>query len=81
VTKLNRSGSALGYSTFLGGTDSDSATGIAVDEKGSAYVTGETFSADYPTTARAYDPSYNGSGNGFVTKLRTGKGDHNHEDD
>ena len=40
VTKLNASGSALAYSTFLGGTDNDGGEGIAVDGSGRAYVTG-----------------------------------------
>ena len=42
VTKLNASGSALAYSTFLGGTESDSGQGIAVDRDGRVYVTGST---------------------------------------
>jgi hypothetical protein len=73
VTKLNASGSALAYSTFLGGTDFDGASDIAVDGSGSAYVTGQTFSADYPTTPGAFDTTYDGtSSDAFVTKLPTG---------
>ena len=76
VTKLNASGSALAYSTFLGGTNFDSSEGIAVDGTGRAYVTGFTLSADYPTTPGAFDPTFNGSGgfsgDVFVTKLPTG---------
>ena len=71
VTKLNASGSALAYSTFLGGTDSDGGAGIAVRE-GRAYVTGGTRSSDYPTTPGAFDTSYNGNSDAFVTKLPTG---------
>ena len=72
VTKLNTSGSALAYSTFLGGTDFDGASDIAVDGSGSAYVTGQTFSADYPTTPDAFDTTYDGtSSDVFVTKLPT----------
>jgi hypothetical protein len=72
VTKLNPSGSALDYSTFLGGTDFDGASDIAVDGSGSAYVTGQTFSADYPTTPGAFDTTYDGtSSDAFVTKLPT----------
>jgi hypothetical protein len=67
VTKLNRSGSAPIYSTFLGGTGRDFGTAIAV-ERGNAYVTGLTFSADYPTTPGAFDPTFNGV-DVFVTKL------------
>jgi hypothetical protein len=69
VFKLNAAGSALVYSTFLGGTDIDSARGIAVDGSGNAYVTGETTSSDFPTTAGAYRRVYAGSYDAFVTKL------------
>jgi hypothetical protein len=74
VTKLNASGSALAYSTFLGGTDFDSSQGIAVDGMGRVYITGFTLSADYPTTPGAFDTSYNVGYccDAFVTKLPTG---------
>ena len=55
MTKLNASGAALAYSTYLGGSDVDGGCGIAVDGAGSAYVTGSTGSADFPTTAGAFD--------------------------
>jgi len=48
VTKLNDSGSALSYSTYLGGNSYDYGNGIAVDDSGCAYVTGSTFSSDFP---------------------------------
>ncbi len=54
VTKLNPSGSALVYSSYLGGSDFESGFGIAVDAAGSAYVTGRTGSSDFPTTAGAF---------------------------
>ena len=69
VTKLNATGSRLVYSTFLGGTDFDDARGIEVDGSGNAYVTGQTGSNDFPTTAGAFDRSANGSFDAFVTKL------------
>jgi Beta-propeller repeat len=73
VTKLNASGSALAYSTLLGGTGIDAPSGIAVDRKGSAYVMGSTQSADYPTTPGAFDTTYNGGFvDAFVTKLPIG---------
>jgi len=53
VTKLNSQGSALVYSTFLGGSNSDTARGIAVDPTGSAYVTGFTSSLNFPLIAGA----------------------------
>ncbi|PYV17026.1 MAG: hypothetical protein DMG07_06690, partial [Acidobacteria bacterium] len=49
VTKLSSDGSALLYSTYLGGRDNDEAYGIAVDSGGNAYVTGRTLSTDFPT--------------------------------
>jgi hypothetical protein len=70
VTKLEPSGSALAYSTFLGGSGSDTGNGIAVDRDGNAYVTGFTASADFPTTPGAADPTHDGGVNdAFVTKL------------
>ena len=70
VAKLNAAGSALDYSTYLGGSGSDTGAGIAVDGSGNAYVTGETSSADFPTQ----DPlsglgSSPGAPDAFVTKL------------
>jgi hypothetical protein len=69
VTKLNPAGTALVYSTHLGGTSSDLGNAIAVDAAGNAYVTGETVSADFPTTAGAFDTTLNGDFDAFVTKL------------
>jgi len=69
VTKLNASGSALIYSTFIGGTNADSAAGLAVDASGNVYLTGSTSSATYPTTPGAFDTSHNGYTDVFVTKL------------
>ena len=70
VTKLNASGSALVYSTFLGGMNNDDGEDIAVDASGSAYVTGDTFSGDFPTTTGAFDTTFNGGVvDAFVTKL------------
>ncbi|HEY6212241.1 MAG TPA: SBBP repeat-containing protein [Vicinamibacterales bacterium] len=70
VTKLNGAGSALVYSTVLGTSDLDIGQGIAIDSAGHAYVTGFTYSADFPTTPGAFDPTYNGGfQDAFVTKL------------
>jgi len=69
VTKLNAAGSALVYSTYLGGTEDDSPRGIAVDAGGNAYVIGETLSPDFPTTAGAFRRTYSGNYDMFVTKL------------
>ncbi len=59
VTKLDAAGAALAYSTYLGGSGDDQGHGVAVDASGSAYVTGCTGSSDFPTTAGAFDTSWN----------------------
>ena len=69
VTKLNPKGTALVYSTYLGGSDSDGGYGIAVDSAGNAYVTGYTASTDFPTTPGAFQTTFGGNGDAFVTKL------------
>ena len=68
LTKLNAAGSALVYSTYLGGNDFDGGAGLAVDGAGNAYVAGSTPSANFPTTPGAYDTTFNG-GDAFVTKF------------
>ncbi len=69
VAKLNPTGSALTYSTFLGGTGGDGGYGIAI-QGGNAYVTGEAISSpDFPTTPGAYDRSFNGFDDAFVTEF------------
>lgn len=81
VTKLNPSGTALVYSTYLGGSNDDEVTGqaIAIDSSGEAYVTGTTFSSNFPVTSSAFQGSLsagqcniNGLGpcpDAFFTKL------------
>jgi hypothetical protein len=69
VTKLNSAGSALAYSTYLGGSGEDEGHGIAVDATGQAYVTGRTLSANFPTTAGAFQTGNAGASDAFVTKL------------
>jgi hypothetical protein len=69
VTKLNPAGSALVYSTYLGGSNADLGGDIAVDATGDAYVTGTTNSANFPTTLGTFDTTFNGVDDAFVTKL------------
>jgi uncharacterized repeat protein (TIGR01451 family) len=72
VTKLNSTGTALVYSTFLGGSFGEQGTGIAVDSSGNAYVTGFTESTTFPTTMGAFQSTNGGSSfsnDAFVTKL------------
>jgi hypothetical protein len=61
VTKLNRAGSGLVYSTFLSGGENEEGAAIAVDSRGRAYITGWTESARYPITPGAYQPEKIGS--------------------
>jgi hypothetical protein len=68
VTKVNAAGSALVYSTYLGGTVTDQANSIAVDSAGNAYVTGATNSDDFPT-ANALQAVKGRFNDAFVTKL------------
>ena len=71
VAKLNARGTALVYSTYLGGSDDDIGAGIAVDREGRAYVTGFTYSTDFPTTQEALQPIPSGGQDAFVAKLNT----------
>jgi hypothetical protein len=71
VSMFNTSASTLMFSTFLGGADADFGYGVALDASGSIYLTGETASADFPTTSGAIDPSYNGDWDVFVAKLNS----------
>jgi len=68
VTKLDPTGSSLVYSTYLGGSNPDEGTGIAVDLRGNAYITGSTQSVNFPT-ANAFQENLAGAVNAFVTKL------------
>jgi len=69
VSKLTSTGSALSYSSYLGGTGDDSGAGIAVDSAGYAYVTGNTASSNFPTK-NPVQPTYGGGPNdAFVAKV------------
>jgi hypothetical protein len=68
VTKINPTGSALVYSTYLGGNNVDYGSGIAVDAAGNAYVTGGTTSTNFPT-ANALQATLSGSANAFVSEI------------
>lgn len=77
VTKLNPAGSALVYSTYLGGSTWDQGYGIAVDAAGAAFVVGGTTGSNFPVTPGAFqtqngDPNRFNPDDGFVTKLSGG---------
>src|SRR5208337_2993076 len=84
ITELNSTGSALIYSTYLGGNginpgdfvgvivygEGDQASALALDNSGNVYVAGSASSYDFPVTAGAFPTTVNSpSGNAFVTKL------------
>jgi hypothetical protein len=69
VVKLNATGTALLYGTYLGGSGSDEVRGIAIDGSGKAYVAGFTTSSNFPASAGAYQAALRGVGDGFVAKL------------
>jgi len=69
VAKLNSTGSALAYSTFLGGTGDEGPTGLAVDDAGNAHVTGWTSSTNFPTAHALQPHQAGGPSDGFVAKL------------
>ena len=75
VTELNPAGSALVYSTYLGGSNTDTGNGIAVDtaNPASAYVAGQTCSFDFPL-ANPLQPTYGGNCDAFVSKVSIQEG-------
>jgi len=79
ISKINASGTALSYSTYLGGSDNEnyssdwSVGDIAVDSEGAAYVTGWTRSIDFPTH-NPLQKKYAGSGDVFIAKIASFEG-------
>lgn len=69
IVKLNPAGDTLVYSTLLGGQSLDEVPAIVTDADGNIYLTGLTYSTDFPTTPGAYDTSANGRDDVFVTKM------------
>ncbi len=68
VTKFNATGTAILYSTFLGGSADDEVTGIALDASGNVYITGKTLSSDFPLQA-AIQTTRAGGNDAFVAKI------------
>ena len=69
MTKLNPEGTALVYSTYLRGENDDFGFGVILDASGDAYVTGETNSITFPVTPGAFQGTFGGYFDAFVTKL------------
>lgn len=75
VTEVSAAGDAFAYSTLLGGSGAEAGEGIAVDDGGAAYVTGNTTSVDFPATAGAAQTAYGGGTNdAFAAKVAPGGG-------
>jgi hypothetical protein len=73
VAEYDPSGSKLLYSTYLGGSSTDGANAVAVDDKGSVYIAGQTLSADFPVK-NAYQSALAGRANAFIAKLSPSNG-------
>jgi hypothetical protein len=69
VTKLDSSGQNLLYSTYLAGTGSEAATGVALDLRSKVYVTGTTTSTNFPTTTDAFQPTSRAANQFFVSRV------------
>ena len=73
LAKLDPSGTTLVHSTYLGGENLDQAGAVGVDRSGDAYVAGWTWSAHFPTTANAFQPTFSGAPtDGFVARVPLG---------
>ncbi len=67
--QLNASGSALLFSTYLGGSGNDVGWDLERDATGNIFITGYTASSNFPTTANAYDQTHNGGDDIFLAQL------------
>jgi hypothetical protein len=69
ITKLNPTGTALVFSTYLGGTQDDGATGLALDASGNVWLKGNTQSSDFPVTPGAFQTVLGGLFDSYVAEL------------
>ena len=69
ISELNPAGTALLYSTYLGGSGGDYGNSLVIDASGDAFVAGSTASSNFPTTKGALETTLLGPWDGFVTKL------------
>jgi hypothetical protein len=70
VAQVAADGRSLHYSTFWGGSDWDHGYGLAINSSTQLYITGQTLSADFPTTPSAYDVTHNSGYDSFIAKLQ-----------
>jgi len=69
ISKFNNDFSVLLASSYIGGSNTDASTDIAIDNNGNVVITGSTYSSNYPVTSGAFDNSYSGMTDAFVSKL------------
>jgi hypothetical protein len=69
VAKFDSTGSSLIYATYLGGGDTEYMGDLAADGSGHAYATGLTYSDSFPTTTGAFDETFGGQLDAFVTRV------------
>jgi hypothetical protein len=69
VTKFNSDGSSTIYSTYLGGDQDDAAISLVLDDTGTVFVTGYTFSSNFPIAGPALQPISGGLEDAFVSVL------------
>ena len=69
LMKVDPSGERVLYSTFLGGADNETATGLAVDARGAVHIVGETSSSDFPVTGGAWSRRMRGPSDAFAAKI------------
>jgi hypothetical protein len=74
LSKISATGTSVLYSTYIGGGNEDIGYGVAVDGNANAYVTGLSYSPDFPVTGSALQAANGGAGDAFVTKINTGGG-------
>ncbi|MCP5112857.1 MAG: hypothetical protein GY953_18675, partial [bacterium] len=73
VMKLDPTGATVDYATYIGGSEADGASGVAVDAAGNAYVAGVAFSPDFPVTIGAFQTSSASESESFIAKLAPGE--------
>jgi len=71
LSKISSTGTSILYSTYVGGGNEDFAFGVGIDASANAYVTGISYSPDFPVTGSALQPFNAGAGDAFVTKINT----------
>ena len=69
IAKIDATGTTALYSSYLGGNTEDVGYGIAVDSNAIAYITGLTYSTNFPTTTGAIQTTYGGAGDAFIAKV------------